>query len=947
MTAIDRGKVNNRVAIFLDGDDMKRYLFFAVMAVLGFLLSWGWTFLPDGGFEKPAWGTEVVRWRSIDAVALPTLSHPSWGMGSVEEIEIAQNARSNHQAAINRGRQLYDAGDFQAAVEAWQAIADAESGIGRSIALSNLSLCWQKLGRWEEAAAAVEESALLLRSLDAGENSERSRVLAQTLEIQGELEYETGRFDVALDRWQEAMALYEAMGDLSAGLRSQLDSIRALQALGLYRRAERVLTEVAAMLPDFPDSELKARGYQHLSYVLRLLGKFGELPDGLAGNCRQVSTDLTDLPDSAIEAGLWSLRVARHLPDAETLHQAQFGLANIARAIYQTQKDLDDATLAETAAETALACYQQAATSTVEATQLRANLNLLSLSIDLAERGRERSDVRVSKAVRDRLFTQIDRTSSLVREIDALPPGRTTIYARLDLAQSLMKVDRLPESEALLLGAANQSQTLGDPRVQSYSLGYLGQLYERRQEWDKAQQHTETALLAAQSIQAGDISYQWQWQLGRILQRQSQPEGAIAAYDGAINTLKLLRRDLVAVSQDVQFDFRDRVEPVYREYVALLLQPETPPLDNLKRARDAIEELQLAELDNFFRDACTEAKPQTLDRIDPEAVAIYNIVLDDRLEVIARLPGADDNNLFHYRTRIPKADRVKVLQDLRTQLQLPYAYYKIKQLSQQAYQWLIEPLEPHLQGDETLVFVLDGEWRNISMAALYDGERYLIEKHPIAIQPSFQLLDPQPLSQPLKGLAAGLSGYPGWPYLPNIGSELDEIENAGVNIDRFLDDNFTRANLEAQLRSQSFNVVHLATHGQFSSQSEKTFILAADGPITLKQLDNLLRSRDLSQAKSVDLLVLTACQTAEGDDRAILGLAGVAVRVGARSTVASLWSLQDKSVPELIGNFYQNLTAGLSRAEALRQAQLAFIAQKNVRDAPLHWAPYVLVGDWR
>ncbi|RMG09783.1 MAG: CHAT domain-containing protein, partial [Cyanobacteria bacterium J055] len=62
---------------------------------------------------------------------------------------------------------------------------------------------------------------------------------------------------------------------------------------------------------------------------------------------------------------------------------------------------------------------------------------------------------------------------------------------------------------------------------------------------------------------------------------------------------------------------------------------------------------------------------------------------------------------------------------------------------------------------------------------------------------------------------------------------------------------------------------------------------------------------------------------------------------------ASLWSLQDKSVPELIGNFYQNLTAGLSRAEALRQAQLAFIAQKNVRDAPLHWAPYVLVGDWR
>lgn len=946
MTAIDRGEVNPRVAIFRDGGDMKRNLFFSVMVALGFLLSWGWTVLVYGGLEKPAWGTEV-RGRSIDAVALPTLSNTSWGTGSVEAIEIAANALPNRQAAIDRGRQLYRAGDFQAAVEAWQALAEAESGIGRAIALSNLSLCWQKLGRWEEAAAAVAESALLLRSLEEGESAERARVLAQTLEIQGELEFETGRFDVALDRWQEAMALYEAMGDREAGLRSQLDSIRALQALGLYRRAERVLTEVATTLPDFPDSELKAMGYQHLSYVLRLLGKFGELPDELAGNCREVSTNLAERPNSAMAAALWSLRVAGNLPTPETLHQAQFGLANIARAIYQTQKDLDDATLAETAAETALACYQQAATSRVEATQLRSQLNLLSLSIDLAEQPRDRPDVRVSKAVRDRLATQIDRAVGLIRAIDVLPPGRTAIYARLDLAQSLMKVDRLQESEALLVAAAHQSQTLGDPRVQSYSLGYLGQLYERGEAWDKARQQTETALLAAQSIQAGDIAYQWQWQLGRILQQQSQPEGAIAAYEGAVHTLKSLRRDLVAVSQDVQFDFRDRVEPVYREYVDLLLQPETPPLENLKRARGAIEELQLAELDNFFRDACLEAKPQALDRIDPEAVAIYNIVLPDRLEVIARLPGADDNNLFHYRTRIPRPDRVAVLRELRTQLQLPWAYENIKRLSQQAYQWLIEPLEPHLKGEETLIFVLDGEWRNISMAALYDGERYLIEKHPIAIQPSFQLLDPQPLSQPLNGLAAGLSEYPGWADLPNIGSELEEIDKAGINIDRFLDDNFTRENLETQLQAKSFNVVHLATHGQFSSQSEKTFILAADGPITLKQLDNLLRSRDLSQAKSVDLLVLTACQTAEGDDRAILGLAGVAVRVGARSTLASLWSLQHKSVAPLIGNFYQNLTAGLPRAEALRQAQLDFLSDRHGYDAPLHWAPYVLVGDWR
>ncbi|MGB3239250.1 MAG: CHAT domain-containing protein, partial [Geitlerinemataceae cyanobacterium] len=186
----------------------------------------------------------------------------------------------------------------------------------------------------------------------------------------------------------------------------------------------------------------------------------------------------------------------------------------------------------------------------------------------------------------------------------------------------------------------------------------------------------------------------------------------------------------------------------------------------------------------------------------------------------------------------------------------------------------------------------------------------------------------------------------GWSPL-DIGPEFEAIEDAGVKLDRLLDDDFTRKELESLIRSKAFGVVHLATHGQFSSQSDQTFILAADGPIHLKQLDNLLRSRDLRQAKSIDLLVLTACDTAEGDDRAILGLAGVAVRVGARSTLASLWRLQDKSVPEFIGYFYQNLTAGASRAEALRQAQLEFLKRKNEYDAPLYWAPYVLVGDWR
>lgn len=929
---------------------MKRILLFAAMVGLGFLLTWGWVFLPSFSFPKPALGMES----SLPRTRLTPIVEGRW----LDETLIVSQALPTRTAAIDRGRQLYESGNFEEALGVWQAIADGEQGIGRSIALSNLSLCLQKLGRWEEAMVAVEESVSQLRSFTDENEVETSRVLAQTLEIQGSLAFEIGQFDVSLDRWQEATQLYTAIDDREGSLRSRIDGVRSLQALGLYRRAEHILTEVAVTLQEFPDSELKAAGFQHLGYVLRLLGQLGNLNDfdltGCEGATHRTATAL--IPTSAANAELWSLEISQHLESAEILRKAQFSLANTARAIYQSQKDLENPSqkdlenpsTAEKAAQIALTCYQKAATSTIDSTQLRAKLNLLSLSIELAQQVQEHPNFQVSTPD-SALDTQVANWRELADLIKALPPGRTAIYAQLDLAQSLMKVDRLPESESLLSIAVQQSQTLGNPRIRSYALGYLGQLYEYRQDWEKARKPTEEALLLAQSIQAEDIAYQWQWQLGRILKQQPQPQipGAMAAYDEAVDTLKSLRRDLVAVSQDVQFDFRDRVEPVYREYVDLLLKPENPPLENLKRAREVIEELQLAELDNFFRDACLQAKPQTLDRIDPNAVAIYNIVLGDRMEVIARLPGGDNNNLFHYRVRVPRPERVVVLKELRQQLQLPDAYQRIKQLSQQAYQWLIKPLEPQLKGNETLVFVLDGEWRNIPPAALYDGEHYLIEKHPIAIQPSFQLLDSQPLSQPLKGITAGLENYPGWPTLPNIDQELQAVRNAGVETFQLLDNDFTQKELEALIRSNTFGVVHLATHGQFSSRSEDTFILAADGPINLKQLDNLLRSRDLNQAKSIDLLVLTACQTAQGDDRAILGLAGVAVRVGARSTVASVWSLQHESVKDFISLFYQNLTQGVSRAEALRQAQLSFLADKNNYDAPLHWAPYVLVGDWR
>jgi CHAT domain-containing protein len=185
----------------------------------------------------------------------------------------------------------------------------------------------------------------------------------------------------------------------------------------------------------------------------------------------------------------------------------------------------------------------------------------------------------------------------------------------------------------------------------------------------------------------------------------------------------------------------------------------------------------------------------------------------------------------------------------------------------------------------------------------------------------------------------------GFSRLPYVGNELEQIQSK-VQGRVLLNQQFTTQAFQTTMDSQPFSVVHLATHGQFSSTAEETFILAWDKPINVTELDTLLRSRDQERSQPLELLVLSACETAAGDQRATLGLAGVAIRAGARSTLASLWSVNDRSTAVLMNQFYQNLiNQAQPRAEALRRAQLALLKTPEYQ-LPLFWAPYVLIGNW-
>ena len=175
-------------------------------------------------------------------------------------------------------------------------------------------------------------------------------------------------------------------------------------------------------------------------------------------------------------------------------------------------------------------------------------------------------------------------------------------------------------------------------------MGRLAELYEQTQQWEEAKRLTQQALSLVQAIRAPEIAYQWQWQMGRLLVKTAQGDytEAIANYTDAVNTLQSLRQDLVATAQDVQLSFRESIEPVYRELVDLLLKDTakaspSQQQKNLSQARATIEVLNLAELANFFREACLIDKPQSIEQIDPTAAVIYPIILSDRLEVILSL----------------------------------------------------------------------------------------------------------------------------------------------------------------------------------------------------------------------------------------------------------------------------------------------------------------------
>jgi CHAT domain-containing protein len=524
--------------------------------------------------------------------------------------------------------------------------------------------------------------------------------------------------------------------------------------------------------------------------------------------------------------------------------------------------------------------------------------------------------------------------------LETLTPSRAK-------AELLMKLASSEPNNAisLLQKAISITEKVGAKRTQSFALAQLGSVYEKAGQKRLALEIAEQGQWIAQQIGANDSLYPLQWLSARVYRQMGKTSEAIANYRGAIATLQKLRSQIATASPEIQIDTRTEVEPIYRELLSLLLSDSRNP-QILHDSVEIMKQFQFSELQSFFADACLELRQavnnaQSLSS-DSNAAIIHTILLKDSSYTILELP---DGSIHAYPMAIAANRLREEIATWRSQLETStLVRFGYQELAQKLYDLLIRPMESDLVKAhvQELVFVNDGLLRNVPMAALYDGKQFLIEKYPISISLGLNLSQLPPtekkgasifgLSVPVEDKARQKE----FPPLPNVPAETLQVQKT-VGGDRFLNANFTSNSFASQLQ-KDLPTVHIATHGEFLGTLESTFLRAYDNSISLRQLEEFLAQRK----EPVDLLTLSACETAAGNERAILGLAGVALRSGVKNVMASLWAIEDASTTELIADFYRHLEQGMSKAQALQTAQTTQLDKDSYIS---QWAAFVAIGN--
>ena len=730
----------------------------------------------------------------------------------------------------------------------------------------------------------------------------------------GRLHFNQGRFEDALASWNIALEMYKTSGDKINQARVLHYKSEAYLAIGKNYKAINNLTLALDLAESSGHKQLASHiaGTLGTAFILsnrsseayKLLKKIveQERADGRPGSAAVAGNNLGNLLASQGDFKAAVSAYKQAIADAEVAKNENIvakGLTNIGRVMVDSHD------------------YKNAIKQLAHATQHTETLPA----------SHEKAYILISLG---RLYTRLLRTEE---------------------ASTSNKIKNTASNTLLL--ASKTATSIDDPRAISYAYGYLGELSEKNGKIKEAMQYTRQALNSLRGINAVDISYRWKWQEGRLLEIQGHFDQAINAYQRAVDDLQKVRHVLAAAGRiKNKSDFRNEAGQLYMDLADLLLKNISNIKDKnkikneLQQVRITVEMLKSAELEDYFRDDCVAAlkkKTKGIDNIGERTAAIYPIIFPDRLEILLNLPSG----MKHYTIAVSADELNNEINRFRARLE-KRTTHQYKRHAMNIYNWLIRPLEKDLkiQKIDTLVFIPDGSLRTIPLTALYDGKNFLVSRFAVATTPGLTLTDPKPLPRNnMKLLVLGLTeSVQNFPPLPEVAGEVKKL-NELFEATTLQNKSFTQENVKQKLHNDNYSIVHIASHGKFKSDVRNSFLLTYDGKIDMDSLENYMASTKYRK-NPVELLTLSACQTAMGDDKAALGLGGIAVKAGARSALATLWYINDQASSILIKDFYTNLKdSKISKAKALQIAQRTMIKDPRYKH-PSYWAPFLLIGNW-
>lgn len=600
---------------------------------------------------------------------------------------------------------------------------------------------------------------------------------------------------------------------------------------------------------------------------------------------------------------------------------------------------------------------------------IRAQINGLRVRVDNGESVTETRWRAVRETI-DRLPPSVDKATALTHlgeshlralarldaDADPQPETRAHTQAGSEALTAALEVLDLASGAAsgAESGAADPRIEGAAPRVRAQALGHLAGFYAARDRLDEALDLTRRALRQAQRSGFEADLFAWHRQAAELSARLSRRDAAIDQYETTLRVLEanrtaISRRRLLSMSR---LEEAADLSNLYRTYVDLLLRRAADAETEVERRRDlltaqaTLEHLKSDELRDYFEDDCViryRDRLTSVATVSYDAVVVYPFLLEDRLELLVSV----GDELIQVVVDVGRATLTEEVVRFRQLIEKRTTRQYLRP-ARRLDAWLVAPIQPILDRFEprTLVFVPDGILRTIPMAALHDGERFLIERYALGLTPGLELTDPKPLGpENRRALVAGVSeGVQGFEPLPNVEREVDSVHDL-LGGDKIINQSFSRDALTRKIREKHFGIVHIASHAEFNATAAGGFLLAHDGRLSFDALADAVETADYRD-HPLELVILSACETADGNDRAALGLSGVAVKAGARSALGTLWSVSDQTTADFMIRFYETLQSpGTSRAEAVRAAQVHLLEIPSYRH-PYYWSPFLLINSW-